>query len=115
MAQYEIDNIFSPIDFQETNIIQRTLQNAKNLLMCRMGEVPYDRYRGFDVSLYDLPYPELEAEILPELDRCMMWEPDVEVVDAKISILNDGNVYIKVFLEVMIDESISEETGQEAS
>ena len=34
MAQYEIDNVAVPIDFQESDIIQRTLQNAKNLLMC---------------------------------------------------------------------------------
>ena len=77
MAQYQIDNIASPINFQEDDIILRTLQNAKNLLMCRMGEVPYDRYRGFDPALYELPLDELRAELLPELDRVMMWEPYV--------------------------------------
>ena len=83
MAQYQIDNVASPIDFQEDDIIARTLQNVKNLLMCQMGEVPYDRYRGFDASLYDLPMQDFENELLPELDRVMMWEPDVEVVDAE--------------------------------
>ena len=47
MAQYQIDNVAAPINFQESDIVLRTLQNAKNLLMCQMGEVPYDRYRGF--------------------------------------------------------------------
>lgn len=104
MAQYQIDNIASPIDWQEDDIVQRTLQNAKNLLMCRMGEVPYDRYIGFDPALYDLPIGELETELLPELDRVMMWEPDVEVVDAEATLLDDGSVYIKVIIEVTFEE-----------
>ena len=77
MAQYEITNQPSPIDFECNNeIIARTLQNAKNLLMCKMGEVPYDRYRGFDPALFDLPIQEFEEQLLPELDRVMLWEPD---------------------------------------
>lgn len=104
MAQYQIDNIASLIDWQEDDIIQRTLQNAKNLLMCRMGEVPYDRYAGFDPAMYDLPIGALREELLPELDRVMMWEPDVEVVDAEATILDDGSVYIKVIIEVTFEE-----------
>ncbi len=100
MAQFQIDNIRSPIDFQENDLVKRTLQNAKNLLMCRMGEVPYDRYRGFDPELLDLPIDKMREELLPELDRCMMWEPDVEVVDAEATILEGGGVYIKVIVEI---------------
>ena len=100
MPRYQIDNIASPIDFQESDIVMRTLQNAKNLLMCQMGEVPYDRYRGFDPALYDLPIDKLREELLPELDRVMMWEPDVEVVDAEATLLDNGSVYIKVILEL---------------
>lgn len=100
MAQYQIDNLTAPIDFQESDIVLRTLQNAKNLLMCRMGEVPYDRYRGLDPAIFDLPIEEMRAELLPELDRCMMWEPDVEVVDAEATLLDGGEVYIKVILEI---------------
>ena len=80
MAQYQIDNVAAPIDFQEDDIILRTLQNAKNLLMCHMGEVPYDRYRGFDASLYDLPIDKLREELLPSKwwtrkRRCLATEP----------------------------------------
>lgn len=100
MAKYQIDNIQSPIDFQESDIVKRTLQNAKNLLMCHMGEVPYDRYRGFDPALFDLPIGELRNKLLPELDRVMMWEPDVEVLEAEATLLEGGGVYIKVILEL---------------
>ena len=71
MAQYMIDNVQSPIDFQETDALKRTLQNAKNLLMCRMGEVPYDRLIGFNPALFDLPWEDMLDELLPELDRVM--------------------------------------------
>ena len=100
MAQYQIDNIASPIDFQGDNMLRRTLQNAKNLLMCRMGEVPYDRYRGFDVKLFELPIDQFNTELLPELDRLMTYEPDVEVVSAEGKLLENGQVYISVVLEV---------------
>lgn len=100
MTKYQIDNIASPIDFQESDAVKRTLQNAKNLLMCRMGEVPYDRFRGFDPALFDLPIGELRNELLPELDRVMMWEPDVEVLEAEATLLEGGGVYIKVILEL---------------
>lgn len=100
MALYQIDNIASPIDFQESDLVLRTLQNAKNLLMCRMGEVPYDRLRGFDPALYDLPIQALR-EVLPrELDRVMTWEPDVDVIESEATLMPDGSVYIKCILNV---------------
>lgn len=104
MARFQIDNVASPINFQETDYIQRTLQNAKNLLMCRMGEVPFDRYRGFNARLYDLPIEQLREELMPELDRLMMWEPDVEVTDAEATLFSDGSVYIKVIVDVSDEE-----------
>jgi hypothetical protein len=104
VAQYQIDNVPFTIDFQESDIKARTLQNAKNLLMCRMGEVPYDRLRGFDYSIFDRPVEEWEDELLPELDRVMEWEPDIEVVDAEASLLKDGSAYIKVIVETTVGE-----------
>ena len=104
MAKYQIDNYAAPINFEEQDPVKRTLQNAKNLLMCRMGEVPYNRYRGMDPTLFDLPLPSLRMELLPELDKVMMLEPDVKVVDAEATILPDMSIYIKVILDVGIRE-----------
>lgn len=104
MARYTIDNRPAPIDFQAGDIVKRTVQNAKNLLMCQMGEVPYDRYRGFNPALYDLPLPDLQAELLPELDLVMANEPDVEVLEAEATLRDDG-VYIRVVIDVTIAES----------
>ena len=100
MARYEITNIPGAIDFEiGDDFIKRTLQNAKNLLMCRMGEIPYDRRRGFDASLFDLPVDELQSALLPELDRVMLWEPDVEVVSATAK-LENGVTVIQCVIEI---------------
>lgn len=105
MAQYQIDNIPAPINFQEDDLVLRTLQNAKNLLMCRMWEVPYDRFRGMDPIIFDLPIDQMRMELLPELDRIMMYEPDVQVVEAEATLLEDGTTYIKVIIDVLIKEN----------
>lgn len=101
--KYTIDNIASPIDFQEQDIVKRALQNAKNLLMCRMGEVPYHRVVGFNPALFDLPIGLLRSELMPELDRIMIVEPDIEVVSAEATLLPDMSTYIKVTVNCKID------------
>lgn len=104
MAQYEINNLPVPIDFECGNsLLQRTLQNAKNLLMCQMGEVPYDRQRGLDPALFDLPMHEMEENLLPELDRVMLWEPDVEVVSASVERAEDGTAIIRCVIETELE------------
>ena len=103
MAQYAIDNRPYPINWQESDPVQRTLQNAKNLLMTRMGEVPYDRYRGVDPAIFDLPLPMMKEQLLPELDRVMLWEPDVEVVEADATIEGTNDVYITCIVEVTFE------------
>lgn len=105
-TQYIISNVNDEgIDFELDSSIENTaelraVQNAKNLLMTRMGEIPYDRQRGFDVSLYEKPLPELQNLLMEELDRVMLWEPYVEVVSAEI-LRGDGEIVIlRVTIEV---------------
>lgn len=101
MARYQINNRQEPVDFEiGDNMVARTVQNAKNLLMIQMGEVPYDRLRGFDPALYHLPMEEMRMALLPELDRVMMWEPDVEVASATATVDDNGEILITVVIEV---------------
>lgn len=102
MAQYEISNIPGAIDFETKDHTTRTLQNAKNLLMCRLGEIPFDRLRGFDEAMIDMPMEELRAGLMQELDRVMLWEPEVEVVSATATIEN-GQTVIRCVLELPDD------------
>lgn len=115
MARFQIDNIDYPINFQTSDVLQRTLQNAKNLLMCHMGEIPYDRFRGFDPALFDLPMDELNEELIPELDRVMEWDPDIEVEDAEASLLEDGSLYIRVIVNVPFAGSEDDEDDDSAA
>lgn len=101
MALYEITNEALRIDFEGcTTEVQRTLQNAKNLIMCRMGEVPFDRMRGFDPALFDLPPDEFGAQLIPELDRVLLWEPDANVVSASFKYDENGEVHIRCVVDV---------------
>lgn len=101
MAQYEITNEQQEIDFECTNDeTQRILQNAKNLLMCRMGEVPFDRQRGLNPAIFDMPVDEIMEELLPELDRVMLWEPGVEVASASVTFSKDGEIIIHCIVEL---------------
>lgn len=99
--QFIIDNLQSDIDFECDNIfIARTLQNAKNLLMCRVGEVPYMRVMGFRPELLALPMDELREVLMEELDRVMIFEPNVEVVAAEAFLNEDHETVIRCRLEI---------------
>lgn len=109
MAQYTITNEAAPINFEcdtadsATTDGQRTariLQNAKNLLRLRMGDVPYDRLRGFDASLFGLPLDELNARLLPEIDRVLRWEPRAEAISATARLNSHGDTIITVVVEI---------------
>lgn len=102
--RYEIDNRPAAVDFECDAVpAMRAVQNAKNLLMCKMGEIPYDRYRGFDQTLYDLPLQEFNERLLPELDRIWMWEKDVELVSARASLTPEGEMLIQAVVEVTVE------------
>ena len=101
MARYTIDNRPAPIDFEcNDNSLLRTLQNVKNLLMCRMGEVPYDRMRGLNPAIFDIGIEELNAQLLPEIDRVLGWEPDAKAVSAEATLDENGETRITVIVEV---------------
>ncbi len=61
MARYEITNEQKPIEFEGLGEVKRIVQNCKNLLMTRLGEVPFDRLRGFNWALFDLRYSRSET------------------------------------------------------
>lgn len=104
MGKYKIDNRPTPIDFEcGHDLLARTIQNAKNLLMTSKGDVPYDRLRGFDVALLDLPIVELRRRLLPELDRVMLWEPDVGVESADCYFDAGGELVIEATLDIGLD------------
>ena len=99
MAKYVIDNTDAPINFGATGQ-ERTVQNARNLLLCQMGEVPFDRGRGFDPKTIHRNMEVFRARLMEEIDRVLMWEPDATAKKAEAEMLEDGSVYIRVEIEV---------------
>lgn len=111
MAQYIITNREEAIPFEscrdETN---RIIQNAKNLLTTRLGEVPYDRLRGFNTQLYDLPFDDFLFELPDEIERLMMWEDRAEVVSSDATIETKGEgLYNGILITVVIEVGEEEE------
>ena len=99
--RYIIDNQPEEIGFEiQGGGRGRVLQNCKNLLMTRMGEVPYDRYRGFDPALCHLPLPAVKNALLPELDRLFQYEPRARLIGAEATLLQNGETLIRVTLEI---------------
>mgnify|MGYP003305104733 CR=1 FL=1 len=98
-TRYQIDNLPQPIMTGGTET-ERILQNCKNMLMTKLGEVPYCRSVGFDVRLLDLPVSQLQHELCRELDRMLMAEPRAELVTADCRLNRSGEVYITMTIEV---------------
>ena len=108
MAMYEVTSEQAPLDFECTmvsNMTERTIRNAKNLITLRMGEIPYDRQRGLNPAIFDLPYDDAEALIVQELDRCMLWEPDAEVVEGWIELDDDGEAIVHCVIEIAFEDA----------
>jgi hypothetical protein len=100
-VQYIVNNIPGEIDFHiDGDREGRIVQNVKNLLLTRMGEIPYDRQRGFDQNLYDLPINEFRDILMEELDRVLLWEPGAEAVSAEILRTDETRVYFAVTIEI---------------
>lgn len=107
MALYEITTEDAELDFDCTmasDMVERTLRNAKNLIMCRKGEVPYDRQRGLDPAIFDLPYMEAEEALIPELERAMLWEPDADVEDGWLDIDDDGETVVHCLINIKAED-----------
>uniref|UniRef100_UPI004027D34E hypothetical protein n=1 Tax=Faecousia sp. TaxID=2952921 RepID=UPI004027D34E len=99
MAEYKIDTREEKILLACPDETVRVLQNVKNLLLCRRGEVPYDRMRGLDPGLFELPLGEVQKILLPEIDRVLAWEPRAEAKSA-VAELENGALVITVTVEV---------------
>lgn len=98
-----LDNKPQPINWEARDWMERTVQNAKNLLMTRQGEVPFDRYRGLDTALFHLPVTEAKKVIQQEAERLMLWEPDVQVTESSID-ASDGFL-IELTLEIDMEQN----------
>lgn len=102
MARYWVTNEPAPVAFEDCETEQRrVLQNVKNLLMCQMGEVPYDRSRGFAALLYDMPDADMRERLMPEVERLLIEEPRAKAVEAEMERASGSETaVIRVLVEI---------------
>jgi hypothetical protein len=102
---YEITNRAEEIDFGELDEEKQTVQNAKNLIMCRMGEIPYDRMRGLNPAIYEMPFNEARAALAEEISRALLWEPEARLVSCDAAMDADGELLITCVIDVETEEA----------
>ena len=85
-----ISTAATAIDTQASEYVRRTIANAQNLLRLQKGEIAYDRMRGVDPAIYDMPLRQAQSVILPEVARVLAWEPDIRVLAARLLPGGDG-------------------------
>ena len=100
MAQYMIDNRPFEIDFTGGDGIDRILRNCKNLIMTKRGEIPYDRIRGLDDSIFHMPLSKVKEELMPIIDQALAWEPRAMAVSADANFDDNGDLIITIIVEV---------------
>lgn len=72
---------------------------ASNLIRISRGEVPYDRIKGIDGSLSDMPAEIIAGDIENDVRETIEeYEPRVDVKDVIIS-RKDGRIEIEVDIE----------------
>lgn len=98
---YTINNLAEPINTETREFEARTIQNAKNLLRIWKGEVPYDRMRGLDPALKEMPFVKIQSCIFEEVTRVLNWEPDVSVIAVRTRTVEEGELYIEA--DVLIE------------
>lgn len=104
-TRFLVESRKAPVQFECKTIQGRILQNVRNLLMTRMGEVPYDRLRGLNPDVYDKPVAFVKAHIGEEITRVLAWEPDVQLVGVEVKHDKDGTYFL---CEVEVSEDPEE-------
>lgn len=102
MAQYIVNTIPAPIDFENKDPVTRVLQNIKNVLMARVGEIPYARVIGIDPEIYDLPINRAQDRVEEEVSRTIDFEWRASLVSARAYL--DENMQTVIEAVVSIEE-----------
>lgn len=100
MAYYEVDNGPGGELYRGMGETGRILLNVKNLLRTTMGEIPYDRKRGLDPTLFDMNMQEIKTWITMEADRVLGWEPRARLENARAELTEAGELKITVTVEI---------------
>ncbi len=82
--------------------IERIAQNVFNLFNIWRYEVAYDRTKGLDTAILDMPAKKASAKFIAELYRIVpLYEPRAKVKSVSyLGVDRDGNIQHRVVIEV---------------
>lgn len=80
----------------------RIIRNVINLIKTMRYEVPYDRTRGIDSSVLNMPYNQMLAIVTSQIIQVVSrYEPRARVIEVKnFSINEDGDCECEVVLDI---------------
>lgn len=99
---YEIDtSLPSSLNWNATED-ERVIQNIRNLISTWRYEVAYDRTKGLNPKILDMPAGAAQALYISEIYRLIQtYEPGVKVKNVKLIAINpDGQIIVKVVVEI---------------
>jgi len=81
---------------------ERIIQNVRNLISTWRYEVAYNRTKGLDPRIMDMPAESAKALYIAEIYRLIgTYEPNAIIKDVKLlSINSDGQINVKVVVEI---------------
>lgn len=95
------------INFAPATILEEIAQNVVNISVLTKGEVPYQRYIGFNPDIIDQPTTKAmmmyQVDLAEQLDK---FEPRAEIRSFDWNKSDFTNGYLKVKLTIFINESI---------
>ncbi len=101
---YIIGTARSPIDWNVRGTA-RIAQNAQNLLCTWMYEVAYERTKGVDPRIVDLPFEQAKIKMKSEIYRVIgTYEPLAEIKDIFVDGTNIGDMRVEVALDISLSE-----------
>lgn len=81
---------------------ERVIQNIRNLISTWRYEVAYDRTKGLNPKILDMPADSAQALYISEIYRLVeTYEPSARIEDVKLlAIIPDGQIEVKVVVEI---------------
>lgn len=81
---------------------ERIIQNIRNLISTWRYEVAYNRVKGLDPRILDMPAESAQALYIAEIYRLVgTYEPNATIKDVKLLAINyDGQIDVKVVVEL---------------
>lgn len=99
MADFYISDA-SPINWRQSGAA-KIAQNCQNLLCTFWHEIAYERSKGMDPEIVDLPLPQAKQKMKAEIYRVLGdYEPRAKILSVQVTGEESGDLHFNVGLRI---------------